>query len=310
MQDMSMGTHSASLSITALSPANLKNSLTSYEFLEGRIALLQAMQTSQEPEQLLQLFFDHIQPLLAISGLRFNFSEPEHDDFRSGKHAPHHCDYRLNIPEGYLGEIIISRNKKFTEDELAQLEVLLTALVYPLHNAINFQAAIRLSLRDPLTGLGNRTALDSALYRELQLAERHQQDLSLLMIDIDCFKKINDVYGHARGDEVLKAVAQHIQAVCRNSDISFRYGGEEFVVLLRKTDSTGARIIAERIRQEIANITLEHNGITINPTVSIGVGTRAIDKHEQIHNLFERADQALYRAKSQGRNCIVDLVTQ
>lgn len=303
-----MGTHNANLAAAVISPAILKTQLTTHEKLEARIALLQALQSTQDPEQILLLFFRHLQPLLNVSGIRFQFAQSR-TDFRCGKHALHHCDYRLNTEDGYLGEIIFSRSKKFSEDELTTAELLIGALVYPLRNALNFQAAIHLSRLDGLTGLGNRAALDSALYRELQLAERHHHELSLLMIDIDHFKQVNDVYGHTRGDEVLKAVAQTIQTVCRDSDISFRYGGEEFVVLLRKTDATGAHIIAERIRNRIAKIILGHNGDAIKPTVSIGIGTRATDKREQIHDIFERADQALYRAKNQGRNCTMNIAS-
>lgn len=302
-----MGTHNANLAAAVISPAILKTQLTTHEKLEARIALLQALQSTQDPEQILLLFFRHLQPLLSVSGIRFQFAQSR-TDFHCGKHALHHCDYRLNTEDGYLGEIIFSRSKKFSEDELTAAELLIGALVYPLRNALNFQAAIHLSRLDGLTGLGNRAALDSALYRELQLAERHHHELSLLMIDIDHFKQVNDAYGHARGDEVLKAVAQTIQSVCRDSDISFRYGGEEFVVLLRKTGAAGARIIAERIRSRITKITLGHNGDAIKPTVSIGIGTHETDKREHIHDIFERADQALYRAKTQGRNCTMGIV--
>ena len=284
-----------------------KQPLAPIEKLEARIRLLHALQISQQPDQLLQNFFKHIQPLVGVTGMRFKFHEQE-PDARFGKDALHHCDYRLTTDEGYLGEIFFSRSKRFLEEELATLELLLGALVYPLRNALSYQTAIRLSLLDPLTGLGNRAALDSALYRELQLAERHQHELSLLMIDLDHFKQINDVYGHVCGDEVLKAVAKTIQEVCRDSDISFRFGGEEFVVLLRKTGTIGARIIAERIREQIAKLILSQTGEAIRPTVSIGIGTRAADKREHIRDLFERADKALYRAKTQGRNCTIDCV--
>lgn len=286
-----------------------KKPLTPNEKLEARIRLLHALQISQQPDQLLQNFFNHVQPLVSVTGMRFKFHEQE-PDARYGKDAAHHCDYRLTTDEGYLGKIFFFRSKRFLEEELATLELLLGALVYPLRNALSYQTAIRLSLLDPLTGLGNRAALDSALYRELQLAERHQHELSLLMIDLDHFKQINDVYGHVCGDEVLKAVAKTIQEACRDSDISFRFGGEEFVVLLRKTDTVGARIIAERIREQIAKLILSQAGEAIRPTVSIGVGTRTADKREHIRDLFERADKALYRAKTQGRNCTIDcLVT-
>lgn len=295
------------LSTEAPTHALPKKPLIPLEKLEARIKLLHALQISQQPDQLLKNFFTHIQPLIRVTGMRFKFHD-EGPDAHCGKDALHHCDYRLTTEEGYLGEIIFCRSRRFAEEELATLELLLGALVYPLRNALGYQTAIRLSLLDPLTGLGNRAALDTALYRELQLAERHQHELSLLMIDIDHFKQINDVYGHVCGDEVLKAVAKTIQEACRESDISFRFGGEEFVVLLRKTGTIGARIIAERIREQIAKLILGQTCETIRPTVSIGIGTRAAGKREHIRDLFERADKALYRAKTEGRNCTIDCI--
>lgn len=296
-----MGIHSNPHSAVAVPSALLKTPLTVQERLEAHLRLLQALQTSQDPDQIIQLFFRHIQPLVNISGIRFMFKQ-NRADIRCGKNAPHHCDYRLTTEDGYLGEIIFNRNKRFNESELASLESLLSSLVYPLRNALNYETALRLSLHDPLTGLGNRAALDTALHRELQLAERHHLELSLLMIDIDHFKHINDAYGHARGDEVLKAIAQTIQSACRDSDISFRFGGEEFVVLLRKTNASGARMIAERIRKQITSLCLDSAGSKIHPTVSIGIGTHATGQRENIRDMFERADKALYQAKALGRN--------
>lgn len=300
-----MGTRARRL---PLIPGILKIQLTVQEKLEARIQLMSALQLSQDPSQVLQHFFRHIQPLVNVAGLGFSFAKVRMD-VRFGRDGIHRCDYRLTAEEEYLGEIIFSRGRRFSEEEQASLESLLGTLICPLRNALNFQAALRLTLRDPLTELGNRAALDTALYHELQLAERHQLELSLLMIDIDHFKRINDMYGHAQGDEVLKAVAGTIQSVCRNSDLSFRYGGEEFVVILRKTDATGARIIAERVRAQIEAITIGKNGYKIHPTVSIGIGTHACGKNERPEDLFECADRALYRAKTQGRNRIMDIAS-
>ncbi|HEX7763620.1 MAG TPA: GGDEF domain-containing protein, partial [Cellvibrio sp.] len=147
---------------------------------------------------------------------------------------------------------------------------------------------------------------NNSLKRELQLANRQHQQLSLLMIDVDYFKKINDDYGHHRGDLILCDIAKNIQSVCRSTDSIFRYGGEEFVVILSNTNSLGAEIIAERIRQQIANTQIFHNGTGINTTVSIGISTHNGEHNEEMESLFERADRALYRAKQSGRNRTVN----
>lgn len=278
--------------------------LTPEQELTTRVRLAQALQMSLDPNEILSLFYQHSQAIVSFSGLLFKFGN-DNSDLKIGRECLHHCDYRLTTDEGYLGEIIFSRSKRFVEAELMTLEFLLGSLIYPLRNAIRYQTAMRLALLDPLTLLGNRAALDTALRRELQMAERHHHELSLLMVDVDFFKKINDEYGHHRGDLVLCEVAKVIQSACRGSDITFRYGGEEFVVVLGKTDADGAKIIAERIRQQIAEIHIDHNGKTIGITASIGIATRHRNEKEHIDNLFERADKALYIAKNAGRNCVV-----
>ena len=106
---------------------------------------------------------------------------------------------------------------------------------------------------------------------------------------------------------MLREIARTIESVCRETDISFRYGGEEFVVLLRKTNEIGSRTIAERLRRSISKLTIGHNGSSIRPTVSIGISTRTCGQKEHISDLFDRADRALYIAKQSGRNCVRDL---
>ncbi len=300
MRDMTMLTGTQGLVIGQAAP------LTPEQETEARAKLIQALQMSLEPNEILTIFFRHLQSLVTVGGIQFRFAN-NRDITKLGRDALHHCDYRLTTDEGYLGEIIFSRSKRFIETELAALEIMLGALVYPLRNALRYQAAMQLALLDPLTHLGNRAALDNALRRELQLAERHHYELSLLMIDVDHFKAINDRHGHSQGDDVLREIARTIESVCRETDISFRYGGEEFVVLLRKTGETGARTIAERLRRTISKLVIGHNGNSVRPTVSIGISTRTSEQKEHINDLFERADQALYRAKEAGRNCVRDL---
>jgi diguanylate cyclase (GGDEF)-like protein len=278
--------------------------LTPEQELHTRLRLSQALQMTLDIEEILNLFYKHIQPLVKVSGLRFKFDHGGNNVI-VGRECMHHCDYRLTTDEGYLGEVIFSRSKRFVELELMTLEFLLGSLVYPLRNATRYQAAMRLAMLDPLTMLGNRAALDTALRRELQMAERHHHELSLLMIDVDYFKKINDDHGHHRGDLVLSEIAKIIQTVCRSSDITFRYGGEEFVVILGKTDAEGAKIIAERIRKQIEETPIVHNGKILHATVSIGIATRQGSRKEHVDDFFERADNALYMAKKSGRNCVL-----
>jgi diguanylate cyclase (GGDEF)-like protein len=158
-----------------------------------------------------------------------------------------------------------------------------------------------LAYYDPLTGLPNRRFFFEHASLIFEEAKRYEKPLSLLIMDIDHFKKINDTYGHDVGDVVLKTFANVLRGIVRQSDICARFGGEEFVVLLPNTDLEGARVLAERIRTAVAKNMVEHGSIVIVFTVSIGIsqyrkGMQNIDK------LIKEADIALYQAKEGGRN--------
>jgi diguanylate cyclase (GGDEF)-like protein len=155
----------------------------------------------------------------------------------------------------------------------------------------------RLATVDELTGLRNRRWLDDAFARQLARAARTEQPLSVLMIDIDRFKQLNDANGHAFGDAVLRRVAQALASGLRPQDLAARYGGEEFSVLLPGLDSDHAARIAERLRHAV-EVGGEAGGLPV--TISIGVAAR--QGSETLDTLLQRADKALYRAKESGRN--------
>ncbi|HEU4641006.1 MAG TPA: diguanylate cyclase [Gemmatimonadaceae bacterium] len=161
-----------------------------------------------------------------------------------------------------------------------------------------------LALTDPLTQTHNRRALMERLTAELERARRYALQLSLLMVDLDHFKAINDTYGHVVGDEVLRSVARTLQREARAVDVVARYGGEEFVVILPETPEEGAVSLAERIRARVGDalpISAGEYG-WLNVTVSIGVATIPSPRVNSPEELIALADEALYRAKAQGRN--------
>lgn len=164
------------------------------------------------------------------------------------------------------------------------------------------------ALREPLTGLYSRRHFQERFAAEVAVAHRHGRPLSLLLVDVDHFKRVNDRYGHLAGDEVLKTVARALSQGIRIEDILARFGGEEFVVLAREADATAAMALAERLRQlvEVAQ-TLWESGdevpIGIPVTVSVGVAQLGPDQNER--DLFQSADGATYEAKKQGRNRVL-----
>ncbi|MCG3178907.1 MAG: hypothetical protein BIFFINMI_01237 [Phycisphaerae bacterium] len=161
---------------------------------------------------------------------------------------------------------------------------------------------VLLSETDPLTGLTNRRQFQILLNHEFQLSDRHRHAMAILMMDIDHFKQVNDKHGHMAGDEVLRAVAETVRAVCRKTDVAARYGGEEFAIILPHTTVAQAAHLGERIRQSLAarSITLPDGAIGV--TVSVGVAGFPQVPCESGDELVDRADQALYEAKHAGRN--------
>jgi diguanylate cyclase (GGDEF)-like protein len=163
----------------------------------------------------------------------------------------------------------------------------------------------RLSSLDTLTGIANRRRVDAALRHEWRRGSRDETPLSLLFCDIDYFKRFNDTYGHQAGDSCLVRVAQTMEETLnRPADLVARYGGEEFVALLVDTEREGARTLAERIRERVAELRLEHRASTVAPylTVSLGVATSHPDPGLPADALVTNADRALYSAKQRGRN--------
>ncbi len=158
-----------------------------------------------------------------------------------------------------------------------------------------------LSIRDPLTGLSNRRDFAHAFADELARISRKEASLSLIFLDLDHFKRVNDSHGHHVGDEVLKATAAHLRSCCRPYDTAARWGGEEFIILLPDTDEQEATVFAERVR-----ISLQEG---ISPTilfpVTISIGVAQYRPGEPLEPLVERADQALYLAKQNGRNQVM-----
>jgi diguanylate cyclase (GGDEF)-like protein len=162
-------------------------------------------------------------------------------------------------------------------------------------------AAIRLSTVDNLTGLFNRTFFFAAVEREIARSARSGRGFCLLMMDLDELKQINDRHGHFFGDRVLRGVGEVIRSGGRRIDTAARYGGDEFVVLLPETDPTGAYVLAEKIRQEVADLRVDVAGSMIQPSISIGVVSYPEDGRTS-DELMITADTSMYRSKRAGKN--------
>jgi diguanylate cyclase (GGDEF)-like protein len=219
------------------------------------------------------------------------------------------------IPLRHRGDLIGSINfgssdgDRFTRhhasDFLAQLGVIAS---FAIENAVNRARLRRSGFTDVLTGWHNRRYLQARLREEIARARREQRGLVCLMLDIDRFKRVNDTWGHAAGDAVLREVALRVESQVRASDVAVRYGGEEFVILLPNTGTKDALHLAERIRIAVSDSACElPDGNAVDITVSIGIAGLLPDKIDDDlktvgESLIARADVALYSAKAQGRD--------
>jgi diguanylate cyclase (GGDEF)-like protein len=177
------------------------------------------------------------------------------------------------------------------------------------------QTLLQYAERDHLTGLFNRRYMDERLNDEITRAQREGTSLSLCMADIDFFKRYNDTYGHQAGDQVLRSVAEALRGGLRPADCVSRYGGEEFLVILPDTDGEGAQAVAERLRERVQALGIEHESSSIDGMLTISLGVMTWDASRLVCNiqstghisaeLISSSDAALYRAKQQGRNRVV-----
>lgn len=258
-----------------------------------------ALQASLHVKDVIHAFASEIRRLVRDVDLCYR-NEQRKILIEDGTAQRHRCSYELNLLDNSLGEIIFTREQPLSDQEQELLEVLLCALIYPLRNAMLYEQALTQALKDPLTGINNRASMDSYLKHQTLVAHRHKNPLSLIMLDVDLFKSINDTFGHVVGDAVLRAIADEIVKCTRDSDVVFRYGGEEFVVILTNTAGIGAYFLAERIRQSIAALEIE--ALAGHTSITVSAGVAQYRQGGAATDLLSRADEMLYTAKKQGRN--------
>ncbi|MFC4637338.1 diguanylate cyclase [Deinococcus hohokamensis] len=212
----------------------------------------------------------------------------------------------LSVGGRNVGVVLVDLDPALGAD-LTLLEVFAAQAAVAIENVQLFE----LATTDDLTGLMNKRAWATRLEEALHLGARHDHPTSVLLIDIDHFKRVNDTHGHLAGDALLRQLGALLRQEVRLTDVAGRYGGEELAVLLPHTNGPGALVIAERIRQAITELTVEWSGAAIQVTASIGVGTApggqpmGAGQDTPIHALIAQADEALYAAKAAGRNRVL-----
>lgn len=265
------------------------------------LGMHQLWQRSLDPHELLSRLQEEVARFVPFDSFVYQHSAAKLN-VSCGKNQTHRCSYQLNLEKQPLGELAITRSKRFSEDEMYTLERLVSTWIYSLRNSIDYQGAIQRAYTDLLTGLLNRNALENLFSKEIQRATRDQSDLSVLLIDVDGFKQINDRFGHAIGDQVLRHVAHVVVKTIRRSDMVFRHGGEEFVILLPNTDPAGAECVGDKIRRATESTLFDLKGLHIPITISVGV--TSMQSGDTPADLIDKADRAMYCAKAAGRNCL------
>jgi len=230
-----------------------------------------------------------------------NFIVVEDDDAAEESDGPEPLVREIRFGDTRLGSMAMAPRLSSLGEDIELIDILAKELGGPLRTATLVEESRRLARFDSLTGLYNRRAFAESGTRELQRAKRHLTPLSVLLLDIDHFKSVNDTYGHATGDRVLQAMGKLLADLGRVTDINARWGGEEFVVLMPETSREGALKVGERTRKAIEDVVvLSDDGKPLSLSASIGVSTlRSLDT---IDTFLDRADKAMYVAKSGGRN--------
>jgi len=220
------------------------------------------------------------------------------------------CSFPIIVNDQAVGALSLGRTKPkypFTKEDVETMQALAQLAALAFQNANLFEETQRKSVTDGLTGLANRRRFDAFLAQEWARAMRTKEPLALIMADIDSYKKYNDTYGHAAGDECLRSIARVMQKVGRRtSDLAARYGGEELALILPVTNLADAKRLAEELRSRVAALRIPHQTSETKPWVTISAGVAAMipKRNSRPLSLINLADQALYKAKRAGKNSV------
>jgi diguanylate cyclase (GGDEF)-like protein len=216
--------------------------------------------------------------------------------------------------DAYIWHLIEEKTDYSLAELTANHGLILAQLTVGLRKAQKYRDLIRtndmlsaIALADSLTELNNRRALEWDLPRQIQRARTQNTSLSLIILDVDYFKKVNDTHGHLVGDRILQVLCQRLRHNLRCQDTAFRYGGEEFVILLANTSDEEALLVARRLNRVVSDEPFAlNNKLIINITISLGTASLQAEDDEQGESLLHRADQCLLQAKTSGRNRVID----
>lgn len=251
------------------------------------------LQTTLDLDKLLNIFSIEAARFVDFSGLYFkgqNLNKTLCGSRKSRKER----HFELKMEDSFIGTLTYGINSPISLTNYKILEQLHQCLIYPINNAIAYHQAMQLAMQDGLTGLGNRRYFDEQLKRSMHNANRHHSLVGLVLGDLDKFKAINDTFGHATGDLVLKEFADILKQCTRDSDSIFRFGGDEFAIIVENANDTALTVIDNRINYAIAN-----NALLSKYQLACSLGSTFMSRADNEISFFERADEILYRNKTQ-----------
>ena len=261
-------------------------------------SLVEQLQTTLDVEQILGIFLRAIANHYKINTVEL---DTYHGKFQAtnGRKSKQSMTLPIRINDRLMARISYFSDRPITDVLMTSLTSYQKKLVYPLRNALAFWQLQQMALKDPLTGIGNRAMYDDTFERQVQHAARFKEPFVLMLLDLDNFKQVNDNHGHLMGDEILTTFVHIVSDCLRVTDQMFRFGGDEFAVILEKENLETAKIVASRV-----NLAIRNHPLFVKYKVSTSIGCAVYNKDDAPTDLFARADKALYAAKNAGKNCM------
>lgn len=270
-------------------------------FTARKLALAERLQTSLDLDVLLNIFSVEVAKFVDFSGLYFKNDELS-AQAQGSKIGKNERRFELRLNKEYIGTLTYALNSPISLTNYDILKQLHQLLLYPINNAVKYQHALRMSMQDALTLLGNRRYFDEQLKRAMHHANRQGTKVALMIGDLNKFKQVNDTFGHQVGDNILKRFAQVLRHSVRDSDSLFRFGGDEFVILIEDADSNSLSIISHRIHSFIAQ-----DSLLAQYQVSTSLGSAIMTRADSESSFFDRADQQLYSNKLSRGNAVYQI---
>lgn len=254
-------------------------------------SLLEQLQTTLDLDKLLDIFAMEAAKYIKFSGLYFK-NNTVSKTLRGSRKANKERQFELKLNDEFFGTITYSIDKAISMQRYKDLQRIHKVILYPLKNALQYHQAMQLARQDALTGLGNRRYFDEQLKRAMHNANRHHAQVGLVLGDLNKFKAVNDTYGHAVGDQVLVEFSNVLRTSMRDSDSIFRFGGDEFAIIVENACENALDIINNRI-----DCSLKSNIVLAKYHIGCSLGTTFMNRADNESSLFERADKALYKQK-------------